>query len=240
MLLTTICLTSCRPTDNKNDIQSCIDAAARLYQQRNEDTVAIAELLTKVLARRHVRIPRCNQEQICSAGVGCYKSVVLAFNTFQCCFLHDSPGVGEIQYPKGEIARGSWTVLSTGAFHVRSSNKKTQGVFMPHLHSTPKHSSPPGLATLAVALQEAAQALLALSPVREPAARPADKMTQKSVLSTFPRQRYTGKEISCSNTRRGFSKAAGRGSYSADRTGQGYAKRSQGRTCERLCHLKPG
>ena len=38
--------------------------------------------------------------------------------------------------------------------------------------STPDHSAPPDLAALAVALQEAAQALLALAPVKAPAAGP--------------------------------------------------------------------
>lgn len=57
ILFVSLLLMSCGTTDDKGDIQSYLDETLRLYQEHNEDTAAIAKVLTDGLAAYPENIP---------------------------------------------------------------------------------------------------------------------------------------------------------------------------------------
>lgn len=71
ILFASILLISCETSDDKNDVQSYLDATFRLYQERFDDTSAIAELLTKGLAEHpdNIQLLQSRAELYCSRGV---------------------------------------------------------------------------------------------------------------------------------------------------------------------------
>ena len=71
ILFAAICFTSCGVTDEKDDIQSYLDETVRLYQERNEDTVAIAEILTVGLSKYPDNMPllQSRANLYCSRGM---------------------------------------------------------------------------------------------------------------------------------------------------------------------------
>ena len=71
ILFVSILLISCGTANDKNDVQSYLDATFRLYQERFDDTAAIAELLTKGLTEHPESIPllQSRADLYCSRGI---------------------------------------------------------------------------------------------------------------------------------------------------------------------------
>ena len=70
ILFITFLLMSCGTADDTDDVQSYLDATTRLYQEKNEDTAAIAELLTKGLNNHPDSLPllQSRANLYCSRG----------------------------------------------------------------------------------------------------------------------------------------------------------------------------
>lgn len=71
ILFAIILLISCGREDDKNNVQSYLDATFRLYQERFDDTSAIAELLTKGLAKypENIALLQSRGDLYCSRGM---------------------------------------------------------------------------------------------------------------------------------------------------------------------------
>lgn len=110
ILFIIILITSCGSTDDKDDIQSYLDEASRLYQERNEDTAAISALLTKGLAKHPDSMPllQSRANLYCSRGMlqecraDTQRLLELKPNLIEArmmlCMLDEFEGVDEMEY----------------------------------------------------------------------------------------------------------------------------------------------